>query len=126
MIDLICEGYDAAYELGNICNLFIPYVGEKVIVKAVYETDFAKAYLYKGEVLLYEAAYPIVLANDEIRDKKAIKEALKKAVYDTLKEYTGREMPWGILTGIRPTILDHEALKSGMSDEAIDGYLEEA
>lgn len=126
MIDLICEGYDAAYELGNICNLFIPYVGEKVIVKAVYETDFAKAYLYKGEVLLYEAAYPIVLANDEIRDKKAIKEALKKAVYDTLKEYTGREMPWGILTGIRPTKLAHEALKSGMSDEAIDAYLEEA
>ena len=126
MIELLCEGHDASYEIGNVRNLFLPYVKEELVLETVYKEDMAYAYLKKEDVLLQEATYPVVLVGDEIKDKKALKEALKKAVYDTLSTYTGREMPWGVLTGIRPTKLVHGALKSGMSDEAIDAYLEEA
>ncbi|MBP3886148.1 MAG: coproporphyrinogen dehydrogenase HemZ [Cellulosilyticum sp.] len=126
MIELLCEGHEAAYELGNVRNLFLPYVQEELVLETIYDGQIAKAYLKKEGITLQEAVYPVVLVNDEIKDKKALKEALKKAVYDTLSAYTGRQMPWGILTGIRPTKLVHEALKSGMSDEAIDAYLEEA
>ena len=126
MIELLCEGHDAAYELGNVRNLFLPYVKEALVLETVYENQEAKAYLRKDGNLLQEAIYPVQLVGDEIKDKKALKEALKKAVYDTLSAYTNRQMPWGILTGIRPTKLVHEALKSDMSDEAIDVYLKEA
>lgn len=126
MIELLCEGHDAAYELGNVRNLFLPYVKEALVLETVYDGKVAKAYLKKENTLLQEATYEVILVGDEIKDKKALKEALKKAVYDTLSAYTHRQMPWGILTGIRPTKLVHEALKSGMSDEAIDTYLEEA
>ncbi len=132
MIEILCEGHDAAYEIGNVRNLFLPYVKEELILETIYDGKVAKAILKKADeplesvTILQEAIYPVVLVGDETKDKKALKEALKKAVYDTLSAYTGRQMPWGILTGIRPTKLVHEALKSGMSDEAIDAYLEEA
>ena len=126
MIELFCEGHDAAYEIGNVRNLFLPYVKEALQLEAIYHEQKAIAYLKRGEELLQEAYYEVVLVGDDIKDKKSLKEALKKAVYDTLSAYTGRQMPWGILTGIRPTKLVHEALKSGMNDAAIDAYLKEA
>ena len=39
----------------------------------------------------------------------------KIAVYDALREYTGRTMPWGALTGVRPTKLFYECLRAGNS-----------
>lgn len=126
MIELRCEGHDAAYELGNIRNLFLPYVKETLSLETYYDGEVAGALLKREETILQEAIYPVQMVGDEIKDKKSLKEALKKATYDTLSAYTKRQMPWGILTGIRPTKLVHEALKSGMKDKAIDAYLEEA
>lgn len=37
----------------------------------------------------------------------------KIAVYDALSAYTGRIMPWGALTGVRPTKLFYECLREG-------------
>lgn len=126
MIELLCEGHEAAYELGNVKNLFLPYIKEELILETIYDGQEAKAILKRKDEVLQEATYLVELIGDEIKDKKSLKEALKKAVYDTLSKQTNRQMPWGILTGIRPTKLVHEALKTGMSDEAIDSYLEKA
>lgn len=38
-------------------------------------------------------------------DKKEIKNAMKQLTYKVLSKYTKKELPWGILTGIRPTKL---------------------
>ena len=37
----------------------------------------------------------------------------KIAVYDALSDYTGKSMPWGALTGVRPTKLFYECKKAG-------------
>lgn len=126
MIELICEGHEASYELTNVMNLFLPYIKEPLILQTIYEDEKAVALLKQGEVLLHEGIYPVGLLQNPIKDKKAIKEALKKAVYDVLVAYTGKSMPWGILTGIRPTKLVHEAIKEGLDDAAIDAYIETA
>lgn len=126
MIELLCEGYEASYELSNIINLFLPYIKEPLILQAIYEEEKAVARLKQEEAVLYEQVYPVDLLEDVIKDKKNIKEALKKAAYDVLVAYTGKTMPWGILTGIRPTKLVHEAIKEGLDDTAIDAYLESA
>lgn len=38
---------------------------------------------------------------------------LLRAVYRLLAEYTGKELPWGILTGVRPTKLIFERIERG-------------
>ncbi len=44
----------------------------------------------------------------------------KIALYDALYAFTGRKMPWGALTGVRPTKLFYECLKGGKTaDEAV-------
>lgn len=44
-------------------------------------------------------------AHSELEYKKYKKRAAKQSVYNCLKDYFGKEMPWGSLTGIRPTKL---------------------
>lgn len=126
MIDLICKGHDAAYELTNVINLFSQLIKEQLEMETIAMDQQAEAILKRGKEVVQVSTYPYSLDGDAIHDKKAVKEALKKAVYDTLVAYTGKEMPWGILTGIRPTKLVHEALKAGWDDETIDAYLAEA
>lgn len=49
----------------------------------------------------------------EKRKRRAYRNFLLKGIYEVLSEYTGRTLPWGILTGVRPTKLCFEKLKEG-------------
>ena len=123
MINLQCEGHDVEYEISNIINLFAPYIKEELSLETRYEKTRVYAKLKDNELLLTEVIYPVQETGESIVDKRALKQALKKAVYRTLMDYTNRKMPWGILTGIRPTKLVHELLEEGLSDEVIDTHL---
>jgi len=61
----------------------------------------------------------------EESDRKETKNALKQNLYDLLKEGTGRELPWGTLTGIRPTKIPMKLMEEGHSDEEIAKYMKE-
>ena len=67
--------------------------------KLVYKSD-------KGDIFELE-----VPADD--RDE------LKRIIYRALSKRTGRELPWGSLTGIRPTKLVRNRIEVGMTDEEI-------
>lgn len=49
----------------------------------------------------------------ELKKKKYIKRYLKLALYKLLVNITGKTMPWGSLTGIRPTKIGYELLEEG-------------
>ncbi len=51
--------------------------------------------------------------------KRTAKIAIGKAVYSAGKELTGREIPWGILTGIRPSKVGAELLIKYSYEEAL-------
>lgn len=51
------------------------------------------------------------------RDKMELRNTVKQAVYDILSEYTGRILPWGTLTGIRPVKIVSGLLEQGMTPE---------
>ena len=59
-------------------------------------------------------------------DTDAIKKESKLFLYDDLCDYTGRTLPWGNLTGIRPTKLTMAMLVNGMSDDAIIAQMKTA
>lgn len=50
------------------------------------------------------------------------KEGLGIWLYDLLKELTGKELPWGTLSGVRPTKLAYKRLEEGKSDAEIVAY----
>lgn len=50
---------------------------------------------------------------------KQLRKVIKRQVYKALAEITGQEMPWGILTGIRPAKIVHEMLDRGINKEQI-------
>jgi len=50
------------------------------------------------------------------------KEALKRFLYCTLSQVTGRTLPWGNLTGIRPVKIAFSLLEDGASEDKIVEY----
>jgi len=58
-------------------------------------------------------------------DRKHYKSCLKKLIYQMLAKETNKKLPWGILTGIRPTKLVYEKLITGEDDESIRTYMKD-
>ena len=54
-------------------------------------------------------------------DKIQVKNVLKQLIYQVLSSYTGKRLPWGTLTGIRPTKIAMGLLEQGKSEEEISG-----
>lgn len=57
-------------------------------------------------------------------DRAQTKNDLKLALYEALSDYTGHTLPWGTLSGIRPTKIPMKLLLEGKSEEEIRTYME--
>lgn len=56
-------------------------------------------------------------------DRKTVKSCLKRTLYHILSEKTGKMLPWGTLTGIRPTKIPFAMLEEGKSEEEIADFM---
>lgn len=54
-----------------------------------------------------------------------VKNCLKQLIYVGLSEHTGKELPWGTLTGIRPTKIPMSMLEEGRMDADIMKYMKD-
>lgn len=54
------------------------------------------------------------------------KDGFKKFLYRVLCKENGKELPWGNLTGIRPTKIAYGMLEEGKTDEEISEFLKES
>ncbi len=54
------------------------------------------------------------------------KNGLKRFLYRTLSKVTGQKLPWGNLTGIRPTKIAYGMLDEGRSDAEILEFMEQS
>ena len=70
------------------------------------------------EIFLWEAA------SEAIAD--GYKNGLKRFLYRTLSKMTGQKLPWGNLTGIRPTKIAYGMLDEGRSDAEILDFMEQS
>lgn len=73
-----------------------------------------------AQVLSGETQYPSDL------DRKKVKNELKQLLYRLLSEYTGQKLPWGNLTGIRPTKIPMALLEQGWKNSDIAVYMRDA
>ena len=61
----------------------------------------------------------------DFSDRKETKNVLKRLLYRMLSEYTGQKLPWGNLTGIRPTKIPMALLEQGWKNSQIAEYMRE-
>lgn len=57
-------------------------------------------------------------------ERPSVKCKLKHLLYTVLSSYTGKMLPWGSLTGIRPTKIAYGLLEEGKSEEEVLSYME--
>ncbi len=60
--------------------------------------------------------------NASEEERKRFKDGFKRFLYQTLCQVTGKNLPWGSLTGIRPTKIAYQMLEQGKGREEITAY----
>ncbi len=58
-------------------------------------------------------------------DRFDTKNRIKRLLYGMARELTGKTLPWGTLTGIRPTKIAMTKLMEGQPEEAVRAYMKE-
>lgn len=65
-----------------------------------------------------------VVVLEENEERASVKCKLKHLVYSVLSLYTGKVLPWGNLTGIRPTKIAYGLLEEGKTESEVISYME--
>ncbi len=73
-----------------------------------------------GEQLALSGAVSV-----DFTDRKETKNELKQKLYHLLTQFSGKTLPWGTLTGIRPTKIPMEMLEHGQSEDEIRTYMKD-
>ena len=97
-------------ELMDVVRLFGPDAPDLSHSFLYAENNFINTVIAEGREFAYRDEYPCA---DELEFKRYAKRFAKLAVYNALKTLTGKTMPWGALTGIRPTKLAYGEREQG-------------
>lgn len=95
------------------------------------ESDLLLKITYESERILLEIweeglQESVSFADADYRgDRRETKNRLKRLIYNALAKKTGRQLPWGDLTGIRPTKIPMGLLEQGWKNVDIARYLRE-
>ena len=89
-----------------------PFDVENGIIVHTGEKSFSVAFIKAGSVTSFEEG-------KALPDRKEYRNTLARAIYRILSKETGKTLPWGILTGVRPTKLVYERLEAGEDEASI-------
>ena len=123
------------YDIHSLIKAFYPGVEVKVLEKTTekqseegmpeFEIDFQSTsisfYIIEKQERKYERQ--VILKQPDSRPD--VKNDLKQLIYESLSEYLGRQLPWGTLTGIRPTKIPMTLLEEGKPEEEILQYMKD-
>lgn len=115
------ENYE--YDIQALLKSFYPEEPLRVITPASRDQEIREGER-EWSVWIEEPAARMQLAGREVQwlheeKEGAFKDCFKRFFYRSLVEITGRELPWGNLTGIRPTKLAYAMLEERKQDQEI-------
>ena len=125
----IMKGHDMVDEIVSICLMFYPNekftqlenADEKELtVASIIEDNKCRCDIYKAGEIVSRAEEEI--KSDDIRE---IKRYIKLSIFKAVKKIMEIEMPWGILTGIRPAKRVMDMWAEGFCDDDIIKDMEE-
>lgn len=126
---------DFEYDIHSLVKAFFP--AEEVLVTAEEKQvderiSFRLAVIYETEpdqirfdIIEDDTVIRSAKTDVDFADRKGTKNKLKQALYQLLEAYSGQTLPWGTLTGIRPTKIPMSMLEEGKSEEEITSYMKE-
>ena len=130
------SGIDLTQDVGPLIRSFYPYTEIEIIYRKnddpaeqnndpaeencriVLELADEKTVIYYNDIKECEASFnyedvPDEHMSYEKRRHRAYRNLVLRELYKVISKRTGRTLPWGILTGVRPTKLCFERLKKG-------------
>ena len=143
MITVSLNEADFEYDIHSLVKAFYPKEDVKVFADSekIAELEEKETPLFHMEVLFSRAENVIsasvlnaeaktgepALASMQLQvdfsDRKETKNRLKRGIYQMFSEYTGQTLPWGTLTGIRPTKIPMSMLEEGKSEDEIRTFM---
>ena len=149
-VELNLYGRDYEQELRPLIRAFLPDADFEVNYYEAEEEPMRELCSSEPTILLsvnagYDYSFACILMNDWYRirvyrrgeliasadaegvapERKAYRNRVAREIYRALAKETGTELPWGILTGVRPTKLVYERLEAGETAETIAAGLRE-
>lgn len=134
MIKVFLGDQSFSYDVHSLVKAFFP--SEDVTVKDIEDQSCANSepqvfvvdYVEDGDRVACFVLENGIEINREYADisgldRPDVKSAMKKALYRLLGEYTHQKLPWGTLTGIRPTKIPMKLMTEGCSDDSIYKYM---
>ncbi len=120
------ENYE--YDIQALLKSFYPEEPLRVITPVSRDQEIREGE-QEWSVWIEEPTARMRLAGREVlwrheEQEGAFKDCFKRFFYRSLTQITGKELPWGNLTGIRPTKLAYSMLEEGKSDREIIAELE--
>ncbi len=110
------------YDIQALLKSFYPEEPLRIITPASREQEIREGER-EWSVQVEEPTVRMRLAEREVEwrceEEGGFKDCFKRFFYRCLVEITGRELPWGNLTGIRPTKLAYAMLEEGKQDQEI-------
>ena len=118
MIQIQVNSVMFAYDMFHITKAFCP--GAE-IVQAVDESSENAVEITLDKSILKISNEEL----SEIEDRKRKKRYVNLKVYEWLKQITGKELSWGIMTGVRPTKPMMNLMEEGLSDEEVIQWMQD-
>lgn len=150
MIEVLLNKPEFEYDIHSLIKAFFPeqYVGVSAEKKEYDEKIYIRMQVNYGEDTIQITWQEIVHANEDAQanekpgqeevkeipgetiqvdfsDRVWTKNQLKQMLYRMLCDYTKRTLPWGNLTGIRPTKIPMKLLEEEKSREEIYRYMKD-
>lgn len=143
-VKLNCHQFE--YDIHSLVKAFYPETEVKVFVEGEKELTSKEGYPYLEVVLEEECIGVKIFRAGNLKDdapffaqrktetkvcfatgegRADYKNELKQLLYRVLSKVTGKQLPWGTLTGIRPTKIPMTFLEEGKSEQEILSYMQD-
>ncbi|MCI8292189.1 MAG: coproporphyrinogen dehydrogenase HemZ, partial [Hespellia sp.] len=120
MIQLVCRDCAYAYDAYHIVKAFYPNVEIEQRIEKEQE-PLISLEIKGGSCFCYSGERIFQIAGDISDDKHAV----NRKLYRMLAKQTAEVLPWGVLTGVRPTKLVMARMEEGWDTEQIRNWMQE-
>ena len=120
MIQIIVNSEMFSYDMYHISKAFYPNES----YEQVFDETSEYAVCIKGNPDAQEEFLVHQSELENIEERKLKKRYVNLKLYDWLTAGAGKELAWGILTGVRPTKLMMSLIESGMTEDEVKAWMQ--